>query len=139
MHNIPLLSAVTEKRVFAPEAHKIVLGDRKLKLREISDTLKVSEGSVFTILHESLGMRKLFSKWVSRLFPPDQKQQRIKDSERSLKLFKRGKKWTAAGESHPKRPKTQQWAVKVMTSVFWDAHRVLFIDYLEKGKTISSD
>ena len=48
------------------EDHKIVLGDRKLKLREIADTLKISEGSVFTILHESLGMRKLFSKWMSR-------------------------------------------------------------------------
>ena len=40
------------------KVHKIVLGDLKLKLREIADTLKISEGSVFTILHESLGMRK---------------------------------------------------------------------------------
>ena len=52
------------------KVHKIVLGDRKLKLREIADTLKISEGSVFTILHESLGMRKLFSKWVPRLLNP---------------------------------------------------------------------
>ena len=28
----------------------IVLGDRKLKLRKIAETLKISEGSVFTIL-----------------------------------------------------------------------------------------
>ena len=26
--------------------------------------------------------------------------------------------WTAAGQSRPKRPKTQQWAGKVMASVF---------------------
>ena len=26
-----------------------------------------------------------------------------------------------------------------MESVFWDAHGILFIDYLEKGKTINSD
>ena len=44
-----------------------------------------------------------------------------------------------AGESHPKRPKTQQLAGKVMASVFWDAHGTLFIDYFEKGKTINSD
>ena len=31
------------------------------------------------------------------------------------------------------------WAGKVMASVFWDAHGVLFIDYLEKGKTINSE
>ena len=42
--------------------------------------------------------------------------------------------WTAAGESRPKRPKTQQWAGKFMASVFWDAHGIFFIDYLEKGK-----
>ena len=47
---------------------------------------------VFTILHESLGMRKLFSKWVPRLLTPNQKQQRVKDSERCLELFKRGEK-----------------------------------------------
>ena len=140
--------------------------DRKLKLREIADTLKISEGSVFTILHESLGSRKLFSKWVPHFLTPDQKQQRVEDSERCLKLFKRGKKdflrrymtidetwihhytpetrrssaeWKAAGENRPKRPKTQQWAGKVMASLFWDAHRILFIDYLEKGKTINNE
>ena len=47
--------------------------------------------------------------------------------------------WTAARESRPKRLKTQQWAGKVMASVFWDAHDILFIDCLEKGKTIKSD
>ena len=47
--------------------------------------------------------------------------------------------WTAASESRPKRPKTEQWACKVMASVFWDAHGILFIDYLEKGKTINSE
>ena len=38
-----------------------------------------------------------------------------------------------------KATKIQQWAGKVMASVFWDAHGILFIDYLEKGKTINSD
>ena len=41
---------------------KIILGDRKLKLHEIADTLQISEGNVFTIFHESLGMRELFMK-----------------------------------------------------------------------------
>ena len=114
-------------------------------MRETVDTLKISEDSVFTILHESLRMRKLFSKWLPRLITPDQKQQRVEDSESCLELFKRGKKdflrryvtmnetwiddyipetrrssaeWTGAGESRLKRPNTQQWAGKVMASVF---------------------
>ena len=126
----------------------------------------ISKGSMLTILHESLGMRKLFPKCVPRLLTPDQKQQRVEDSERCFELFKRGKKdflhrcvtmdetwihhytpeikrssteWTAFGESRLKRPKTQQWVGKVMSSVFWDAHGILCIDYLEKGKNINSD
>jgi hypothetical protein len=30
-------------------------------------------------------------------------------------------------------------AGKVMASVFWDAEGILFIDYLEKGKTITGE
>ena len=71
---------------------KIVLVDQKLKLREIADTLKISEGSVFTILHKSLGICKLFSTWVPLLLTPNQKQQRVEDSERCLGLFKRSEK-----------------------------------------------
>ena len=40
-------SAVVPENI--TKLHKIVLGDRKLKLREIADTLKTSEGSVFAI------------------------------------------------------------------------------------------
>ena len=84
------------KSTLVPEnvtkVHKIVFCDRKLKLHEIADTLKISEGNVFTIFHESLGRGKLFSKWVPRLLTPDQKQQRVEDSERCLELFKRSKK-----------------------------------------------
>ena len=80
------------KLAFVPEnitkVHKIVLSVRKKKLRKIADTLKISEGSVFTILHESLGMRKVFSKWLPRLLTRDQKQQRVEDSERCLELIK---------------------------------------------------
>ena len=47
--------------------------------------------------------------------------------------------WIAVVEKRPKREKRQMLAGKVMASVFWDAHAVLFIDYLEKGKTINSE
>ena len=158
------------KSAFVPEnitkVHKIVLGNRKLKFREIADTLKISEDSVYTILHESLGMRKLFSKLVPRSLSPEQKPQRVKDLESCLELYKRGKKnflrrymtmdetwihhytletkrssaeWTAAGDSRPKRPKTQEWAGKFMASLLWDAYGILFIDFLKKGKTINSN
>ena len=57
--------------------HHIVFENRKLKLHEIADTLKISYGSV--------------SKWVPRLLTVDQKRQRVVDSERCLELFRRNK------------------------------------------------
>ena len=48
--------------------------------------------------------------------------------------------WTAPGVPRPKRLKAQQSAGKVMASVFWDAHGIILIDYLEKEKKpINSD
>ena len=136
------------------------MGYRKLKLREIAEILKISEGSVFIILHESLGMRKLFSKWVPRLLTTDQKQQHVEDSERCLELFKRGKKdflrryvtmdetwihhhtpetkrssaeWTAAGESRGQKLKSG------LARLWHPYFEILFIDYLVKFKIINSN
>lgn len=53
-------TAVTEENI--KKVRKIVLTDRKLKLKEIAEASKLSEGSVFTILHEHLGMKKLIDK-----------------------------------------------------------------------------
>ena len=39
--------------------HDIVLNDRRLKVRESSETVNISVGRVWHILHESLGIRKL--------------------------------------------------------------------------------
>ncbi|XP_054729335.1 histone-lysine N-methyltransferase SETMAR-like [Anastrepha obliqua] len=47
--------------------------------------------------------------------------------------------WLEAGQSRPKRPKPQQSAGKVLASIAWDACGVIFIDYLEKGKTVTGE
>ena len=56
---------------------KIVMDDRKLKVREIAKMVNISTGSASTILNEKLVMKKVFSKWVPRLFTMEQKQQRV--------------------------------------------------------------
>ena len=109
--------------------YKLVLADHKLKLCEIAEGLKISEGSVFTVLHEHLSMKKLCSRWVSCSLSVNRKQQCVNNSERCLQLFQCNKKeflhkyvtmdetwihhfilesnwlsdeWTATGESRPK-------------------------------------
>ena len=110
--------------------HKLILADHKLKLYEIAEDLKISEGSVFTISHEHLSMRKL------RLLTVDQKQRKgilckyVTMDETWIHHFtpesnRQSAEWTAAGESQSKRPKTQTLASKVLASIFWDAQGIL--------------
>ena len=141
------------------------MANRNLKLCEIAEELKISEYSVFTLLHVLLLMRKLCLKRVPCLLSVDQKQQCVDDSKCYLQLFQDNKKeflckyvtmdetwihyftpesnwllavWTAACESHPKRSKMQTSADMVLASIFWDAQGILLIDYLEKGRTINT-
>lgn len=144
--------------------HDLVLEDRRLKVREIVERLNISTERVHHILTEELAMKKLSARWVPRLLTVDNKRLRERDSEACLNMFRRNpknffqrlvtcdetwvhhytpetkeqsKQWVGPGESAPKKAKTVPSAAKVMASVFWDSQGVIFIDYLEKGKTIT--
>ena len=92
-------------------------------------------------------------------------QQRVDNLEHYFQLFQRNKKFlqkyvtidetwihhltpesnrqsaarTVAGERRLKRPKRQTSAGKVLASIFWNAQGILFIYYVEKGRTTNSE
>jgi histone-lysine N-methyltransferase SETMAR len=92
-------------------------------------------------------MKKLCARWVPRLHTAGHKRTRVKISEQCLEHFNKNKTdfvcqfitmdETEAACSAPKKTRSVPSAGKVLASVFWDAEGFLFIDYLEKGKTIS--
>ena len=47
--------------------HDVVLSDRRIKMREVVETPGISQGTMFSILHEKLGVKKISSRWVPRL------------------------------------------------------------------------
>ncbi|EFN80351.1 hypothetical protein EAI_14696, partial [Harpegnathos saltator] len=48
--------------------HKMVLDDRRLKVRELADVvLGISKNAIHRILTENLDTRKLCARWVPRL------------------------------------------------------------------------
>jgi histone-lysine N-methyltransferase SETMAR len=63
------------------------LDDRRLKVREIAETIGISKERVGYILHEELDMRKLCARWVPRLLTADKKSTRMKISEQCLERF----------------------------------------------------
>jgi len=55
------------------QVHDMVLDDRRMKVREIAETISISKERVGYILHEELDMKKLCARWVPRLLTADQK------------------------------------------------------------------
>jgi len=135
-------------------------------VRKIAEIIGISKERVGYILHEELDMRKLCARWVPRLLTADQKRTRMKISEQCLEHFNKNRTdfvhrfitmdetWIhhytpeskqqsnqrrKAGCSAPKKTGSVPSVGKVMASVFWDAEGILFIDYLEKGKTITKE
>jgi histone-lysine N-methyltransferase SETMAR len=135
-------------------------------VRETAETIGISKECVGYILHKELDIKKLRTRWVPRLLTADQKHTHVKISEQCLEHFNKNKtdfvcrfitmdetwihhytpeskqqskQWTEAGCSVPKKTRSVPSAGKVMASVFWDAEGILFIGYLEKGKTITGE
>ncbi|XP_067135376.1 histone-lysine N-methyltransferase SETMAR-like [Centruroides vittatus] len=146
--------------------HDMILSDRRIKVREIVEATGISQGTIFSILHEKLGVKKISARWVPRLLSVENKRNHVVDSEAILALFCRNpdeflrryitvdktwihyytpetkeqsKQWVFEGERAPKKAKTAKSAGKVMATVFWDAREIIYTDYLEKGKTITGE
>ncbi|XP_066994420.2 histone-lysine N-methyltransferase SETMAR [Anabrus simplex] len=149
---------------FIAKVHKMVMEDRRLKVREIAEAVGMSSERIYYILTEELGMKKLTARWVSRLLTLDNKRTRLKMSKQSLARFQcnqqdflcrfvttdetwvhyytpetkqQSKQWKHADSPPPKKAKAVRSAGKVMASVFWDAKGILLIDYLPTGQTIT--
>ena len=65
----------------------MVLDDRRLKVRELTDMMRISKSAVHCILTENLYMRKLRVKWISCLLTIEQKQRREDVSIKFLAMF----------------------------------------------------
>ena len=54
------------------EVQDLVYSDRRIQVEEIAQALGISHGSVSTILHDRLGMRKLTARWVPKSLSDEQ-------------------------------------------------------------------
>ena len=144
----------------------MVMNDRRLTISHLANVISISRERVENILHNELGMSKVSARWVPRLLTPDQKLTRLVMSEANLARFevdpdrfverfltqdecwvhhfepetkRQSMQWKHSTSPAPKKAKVVPSAGKVMTSVFWDAKGIVFIEYLQKGKTINEE
>ena len=137
--------------------------DRRIQAEEIAQALGISHGSVSTILHDRLGMRKLTARWVPKSLSDEQMATRASVCSALLKRFRskddfllhlvtvdetwvhyyepenkaQNRQWVGPGSPRPKKFKTQPSAGKVMATVFWDSKGVIMLDFLPKRSTIT--
>ncbi|KAL7374618.1 hypothetical protein ABVT39_004094 [Epinephelus coioides] len=148
-------TATTQENI--ANVHHMVMGDRRLTVNQIANAGSISSERLENILHNELGMLKVSTRWVPRPLTPDQKHTRLVMSQENLprleadpagfleRFLTQDECWDHHLEPETKR-QTMQWKhpssppskkAKVMTSVFWDAKGIVFIDYLQKGQTIN--
>ena len=76
---------VTEEIV--EKVHDMILADCQTKVHEVVETIDVSYGTAFNILHDNLGMKKLSARWVSRLLTVDNKRMRLLIAKQCLERY----------------------------------------------------
>ena len=66
----------------------LVYSERRIQVEEIAQALGISHGSVSTILHDRLGMRKLTARWVPKSLSDEQMATRASVCSALLKRFR---------------------------------------------------
>ena len=144
--------------------HDMVMSDRRINLGEIVEATGISQGTVFSILHEKLGVKKISARWVPLLLIEENKRNRVVDSEAISELShrnpdeflrryitvdkawihhytpetkKQSKQWVFESEWALKKAKTVKPADKVMVTVFRNARGIIYTDYLENGQMMT--
>ena len=66
---------------------RLVLNNRRIKVAELASECGISNGSVYTIIHEHLGMSKVSARWVPRNLNMQDRQQMVESSQELLEVF----------------------------------------------------
>lgn len=153
-------SAATPENV--NKVQELVMKDRRMTIRHLAETLKISVGTIQAILTTDLELHKVSARWVPRMLTPDQKRNRVLECEALLAKYQADPEgflarfvttdetWVHHFDPESKR-QSMQWkhaisppprkfrAGKVMATIFWDAEGILLVDYLEHGQTITGE
>ena len=142
---------------------QLVRSDRRLTVRMIAEELAINKSTVWSIISEDLGMRKVCAKMVPKLLSNDQKDQRLvvcedilQNLEEDPEMLKRvitgdeswifqydpetkrqSLQWKCPGSPRPKKAKMSKSQIKVMLVVFFDVRGIVHMEFLPQGTTVN--
>lgn len=148
------------------QVDEIVQKDRRVTIRYIAETLKLSFGAVQSIIRDILKYNKVTARWVPRMLTDAQRNTRVQISKENLSIINsdpesflkrfvtvdetwvhhfdpekktQTKTWKRPSSPTAKKFKVSPSAGKMMATIFWDADGIILIDYLHKGQTINGE
>jgi len=154
--------AVCEENCRATE--NTVLQNHGVNVQLIADAVGISTGSVKTILHKHLLMRKVCAGLVPQMLDQKMKDCRCELSSKNLKVMQldwnlflkrivtgdetwidhydpkskqQSMQWKHASSPNPRKFKVQASAGKIMCTILWDAEGILLIDVIPQKVTIT--
>jgi [histone H3]-lysine36 N-dimethyltransferase SETMAR len=142
-----------------------IMEDRRLTVRELEDDLGIPKTTVFEILRDELGLRRVSAKFVPRLLSTDQKENRLavadelfevaNDDPNFMKTVITGdetwvygydpetkvqsSQWQHTGSPRPKKARKSRSAVKTMLTVFFDCKGVVHHEYAPPGQAVTKE
>lgn len=156
-------TSVTSENV--EKVEQLILDNRRITIREISEEVAISVGSVEEIVRKELQFSKVSARWVPRILTTEQREKRVEACQDLLQRYEEegdsflesiitcdetwvhhstpeskraSMQWKRSGSPPPLKAKTISSAGKVMATVFWDFKGVLFVDFLHGRKTINA-
>ena len=71
------------------EIKELLDKDTRIMVRDVSKWVDCSVGTVHTIIHENLNMRRLSARWIPKMLLECQKAQRVESCQRFVQRFER--------------------------------------------------
>jgi histone-lysine N-methyltransferase SETMAR len=145
---------------------KLVEEDPHITYEKIEETLGIASGSVQTILHEHLKLRKVCARWVPHYLTEEEKQARVVFCKDMKKTFEKGKSnliskiltgdetwvycydpkrkeqskvWIAKDEPRPVKVKRERSVGKIMVAVFFTRTGFIQVIPLVERKTVNAE
>jgi len=137
-----------------------------LTVKQIATNAGIPVGSVDTILHDDLKMRKVSARWVPRMLTDENKASSVamcqakfsRDKgmnsaffssivtmhETWMPMFNPETKWKSAQWKHTDSPPQKKFRVtasaeKIMVAMFWDSEGVILIHCIPKSTTVTCE
>ena len=138
--------------------------DCHVSIETISAQFDVSVGTEHTIIHEELKMRKICTKFVSRVLREDQKERRH-DSREIVELInsdptvldalvtcnkswiycyepetkRQSSQWKHAGSLRPKKARQSKSNHKLLMILFFDSTGMIYMHWIPTGQTVNKE